>query len=267
MSNNNCGCNPCGEITCDPANEPLASALNNFIVAFFGSLTKVCVNNQVVWVLPCDLDSGIAGYPRIAGEGLACYFLRVFQAVSAGALIKVDDNDTTPGNLIDKLSAGTGVVLTILNPAGNEQIEITNTGIVAVSGTDTSPNYLSSKITAGTEISLAVLNPGADEDLEVSYSLPASQAISAADIDWSAGYVFYKTLGANTVFTFSNTQDGKTLVVAITNTAGNFTATWPAAVQWRFGSEPTLTLGAFTDVFTFVNINGTIYGSAVQQFS
>lgn len=67
---------------CDPAKEPLASALNNFILSFFGSLTKTCVNNQVVWTLPCDLDgTPFPGYPRIAGEGLACYFARVIPLV------------------------------------------------------------------------------------------------------------------------------------------------------------------------------------------
>lgn len=224
MSCSSCGCNPCNEVTCDASNEPLASALNNFITSFYGSLTKTCVNNQVVWVLPCDLDTGITGYPRIAGEGLACYFLRVFNAIAVAVKIQVTENDTTPGNL-------------------------------------------SEKITAGTEISLDVLNPGGDEELEINYDLPVPSSISASDIDWSLTYTFHKTLAANTVFTFSNDQEGKTIIAAITNTAGNFTASWPAAVQWANGSEPVLTLGAKTDVFTFVKINGIIYGSAVQNMS
>lgn len=79
MSCSNCNCSPCqctGD--CDPASEPLSSALDNFISAFFGAVTKSCVNNQVVWTLPCDLASGMAFYPRQANEGLACYFLRIF---------------------------------------------------------------------------------------------------------------------------------------------------------------------------------------------
>lgn len=72
-----CNCSPCScPDACDPSNEPLASALNNFITAFFGSVTKTCVNGQVVWALPCDLDSGVAGFPRNANEGIACYLLR-----------------------------------------------------------------------------------------------------------------------------------------------------------------------------------------------
>lgn len=267
MSCSNCGCNPCNEVTCDADNEPLASALNNFITAFFGTLTKTCVNNQVVWVLPCDLDTGFPGYPRVAGEGLACYFLRVFAEVSAGAKVKVTDADTTPGNLSDKIAAGEGIDLTVLNPGGNEQLEISSEGIVKATTNDTTPSFLSSKISAGNEITITVLNPGANEQLEFDYAIPVSSAIAASNIDWSLSYTFRKTLSANTVFTFSNEQDGKTIVVAITNTAGNFTASWPAAVQWANGSEPVLTLGAKTDVFTFVNFNGTIYGSAVQNMS
>lgn len=224
MSCSSCGCSPCNEVTCDADNEPLSSALNNFITSFYGSLTKTCVNNNVVWVLPCDLDNGISGYPRVAGEGLACYFIRVFTLISASTLVKVSADDTTGGNLEDK-------------------------------------------IVAGNEISLTVLNPGGNEQLQINYLLPASQAIAASNIDWSLSNGFYKTLGANTTFTFTNDQDCKTIIVAITNTAGNFTASWPAAVQWANGSEPVLTLGAKTDVFTFVKINGIIYASYVQNMS
>lgn len=267
MSCSSCGCDPCHTVTCDASNEPLASALNNFITAFFGSLTKTCVNNQVVWVLPCNLDAGITGFPRVSGEGLACYFLRVFETISAGTLVKVSENDTTPGNLEDKIVAGDGIDLATLNPGGNEQLEISSEGTVKVTAVDTTAGFLSDKLIAGSEITLTVLNPGGDEDLEIEYTIPVSSSIAASNIDWALSYTFRKTLGANTTFTFSNEQDGKTIIVAITNTAGNFTAAWPVAVQWANGSEPVLTLGAKTDVFTFVNFNGTTYGSVVANMS
>lgn len=73
MSNN------CCPPKCDPAKEPLQSALANFILEFFGSVTKSCVNGKVVWTLPCDLASGIACYPRLPGEGVACYIMRLFE--------------------------------------------------------------------------------------------------------------------------------------------------------------------------------------------
>lgn len=221
-----CGCNsnPCSSSECDAANEPLASTLNNFIVAFFGSLTKTCVNDQVVWVLPCDLDSGMPGYPRVAGEGLACYFIRVFSEISASTLIRVTDNDTNPGNLQPKL-------------------------------------------VAGNEIDITLLNSGGDEMLQIDYVITPPVLIAASDVNWALSNTFYKTLAANSTFTFSNDQEGKTIVVAITNTAGNFTLGWPAAVQWANGSQPVLTIGVKTDVFTFVKINSVIYGSVVANMS
>lgn len=71
-----CSTTPCSCGGCDATNEPTASALNNFITEFFGTLTKTCVNNEVVWTLPCDLAVGAPEFPRNSGEGLACYFLR-----------------------------------------------------------------------------------------------------------------------------------------------------------------------------------------------
>ena len=65
-------------VTNTAANETPASALDNFIKAFFGALTKTDDGaGTVTWELPCDLDAGIDGHPRVEGEGLACYFARI----------------------------------------------------------------------------------------------------------------------------------------------------------------------------------------------
>lgn len=90
-----CHCNPCQcEETCDSNNESVVSTLNNFIGSFFGSVTKTCVNGQVVWLLPCDLDgTPVAGFPRVPNEGLACYFARIMGnlvGTSAGQYINGD---------------------------------------------------------------------------------------------------------------------------------------------------------------------------------
>lgn len=92
----------------------------------------------------------------------------------------------------------------------------------------------------------------------------ASQAISASAIDWSAGNIFTKTLAANTTFTFSNSVDGQTIIVRLTNTASNYTVTWPS-VKWSGGSAPVMTTGATSDVYTFFKDGSNIYGSAVQD--
>lgn len=74
----------CCPTPCDPAHEPLPSALDNFIDHFFGEVTKSCVDGKVVWVLPCNLDTGITGFPRLENEGLACYFKRVIEDIATG---------------------------------------------------------------------------------------------------------------------------------------------------------------------------------------
>lgn len=75
----NGACTPCTTCPTNSADcETLPSALQNFIDAFFGTVTKTEINGQVVWTLPCSLDVGLENNPRGASEGLACYFLRLF---------------------------------------------------------------------------------------------------------------------------------------------------------------------------------------------
>lgn len=52
---------------------------------FFGSVVKTEVDGEIVWSLPCSLDVGLQNNPRAADEGLACYFLRLFQDGIVGA--------------------------------------------------------------------------------------------------------------------------------------------------------------------------------------
>lgn len=100
----------------------------------------------------------------------------------------------------------------------------------------------------------------------VTAGTPAASAIGASNIDWSLSGVYTKTLGANTTFTFSNQTSGQTIVVRLTNTASNYTVTWPGTVKWAGGVAPTMTIGAFSDVYTFVHDGTDIYGSFVQNF-
>lgn len=77
---NRSDCNPCGDpATNTPTCENLPSQIENFTKQFFGEVTKTEVDGQVAWSLPCSLDSGLPNNPRLEGEGLACYFLRLFE--------------------------------------------------------------------------------------------------------------------------------------------------------------------------------------------
>lgn len=93
--------------------------------------------------------------------------------------------------------------------------------------------------------------------------LGTQASISASAIDWAAGTHFYKTIAANTTFTFANAADTLCIVVVVTGDASH-TVTWPAAVKWVAATAPTQTLSQ-PDVYTFIQVNGVIYGTAVQN--
>jgi hypothetical protein len=87
------------------------------------------------------------------------------------------------------------------------------------------------------------------------------------NVNWALSNVFYITLSGNTTFTFSNQSDAQTITIAITNTASNYTVTWPSGIKWTGGSSnvPIETIGAVTDVYQFIDVAGTIYGTVVQN--
>jgi hypothetical protein len=100
--------------------------------------------------------------------------------------------------------------------------------------------------------------------------VPTDDPIPAVDIDWdvaACGGTFAKTITSNTVFTFSNELNGKNISVEVTQGgAGTYTVAWPVGVKWAGGVVPTQTVGVgAVDIFTFIRINGTTYGSAVQD--
>ncbi len=94
-----------------------------------------------------------------------------------------------------------------------------------------------------------------------------SAIITGTNIDWNVANYRFKTLSANDVYTFSNQSEAETITVVLTNTVGAFTVTWPAGIRWTGGVVPQLTLGAKSDMYTFVMINGIIWASYVQNLS
>lgn len=76
-SHKSSNCAPCGTST--PECESLSSQITNFTAQFFGEVVKTELNGAISWSLPCNLDVGLDNNPRNDGEGLACYFLRLFQ--------------------------------------------------------------------------------------------------------------------------------------------------------------------------------------------
>jgi hypothetical protein len=100
----------------------------------------------------------------------------------------------------------------------------------------------------------------------IAQTTPATQAISGSVIAWNTGSLFTNTLSTNTTFTFSGAISGQTIVVRLTNTASNYTVTWPT-VRWTGGVAPTMSPGAVSDVYTFIYDGSNYYGAYVQDMS
>jgi hypothetical protein len=94
----------------------------------------------------------------------------------------------------------------------------------------------------------------------------APQILTGTIIDWSAGNTFTKTLSASTTFTFSNASPGQTILVRITNTASNFTSTFPTS-KWSGGSQPVQSPGAVTDIWSFWYDGTSYWGTVIQNMS
>jgi hypothetical protein len=67
------------------SHESVPSQIDNLTLALFGQVTKSVEEGKIIWSIPCDPFSSatIQGVPRILGEGLLCYLLRVIGQLGA----------------------------------------------------------------------------------------------------------------------------------------------------------------------------------------
>jgi len=84
---------------------------------------------------------------------------------------------------------------------------------------------------------------------------------SSYTVNLENGNVFNLILNANCAFTFSNPagsgSTGSFTLILTQDGTGSRTVTWPAAVRWQGGVEPTLTATAERkDIFSFFTTNG-----------
>ena len=83
-----------------------------------------------------------------------------------------------------------------------------------------------------------------------------SEAVSALEIDLSAGNYFTKTISGNSTFTFANPPASGTVgsfTLELTHSSG--TVTWPSSVKFPADTAPTLTTGK-THLFVFITDDG-----------
>ena len=83
-----------------------------------------------------------------------------------------------------------------------------------------------------------------------------AEAVSALEIDLSAGNYFTKTISGNSTFTFANPPASGTVgsfTLELPHSSG--TVTWPSSVKFPADTAPTLTTGK-THLFVFITDDG-----------
>jgi uncharacterized protein RhaS with RHS repeats len=103
-------------------------------------------------------------------------------------------------------------------------------------------------------------------DVAITAAVALTETSGATTINWALSNEFTLTLNANLTVSFSNAASGQAIVVRLTNTASNYTVTWPT-VRWAGGTAPVMSPGAVSDVYTFVYDGTAYYGSVVQAMS
>lgn len=137
INGNRCSnCTPCNACPTNTEDcETLPSALDNFTQQFFGSIERTVVDGKVTWVLPGDLNSGLPGNPRLDGEGLATYFLRLFNEGIIGLVGPVGDPGATGAAGHNAYGVATSGFNTPTPAAPDSQFTIIPTAVLSVGQT------------------------------------------------------------------------------------------------------------------------------------
>jgi len=143
------------------------------------------IHHTIDTATPTALDgSGAAGTAKKAS---ASDHKHADSARHAEGKVKVSSDDTTPAELDAKVQAGTGITISIDNPAGNEHMHITaaptgdyDDDKVKVSSDDTTPGYVEDKLTVTGGASLSTDNPAGNEQRKITVHA-RQHALNSAD--------------------------------------------------------------------------------------
>lgn len=144
--------------------------------------------------------------------------------------VRVTSNDTTSDFLNSKVAAGTGIVLTVINPAADEDLQIALDSTVyprvSISSNDTTNDFLLNKLTAGDAITLTEVNDGGDEDLQIAVAATLSNKNidDATDVSiQSSGILSIGATSPTSKIDVQNISDGSpdgTRGISMRNVAG-----------------------------------------------
>ena len=127
------------------------------------------------------------------------------------------------GKRIDDSAAASNNIIWTSAKFGNSATKNVGTTSGTVAAGDDSRFYSST----------GVPNDGTVTHVKLHTSLKSRAAISASEIDWSAGAIFTKTLSSATTFTFVNIAINKVITLII---SGNYTLTLPTGCKRISGS-------------------------------
>lgn len=163
------------------------------------------------------------------------------------------------------LTAGTGISTSGTYPS----FTITNTGVTAYPGAgipnSTGSAWGTSYTTSGTGTVVALATSATLTTPTGTGIKETSAAISASNIDLSAGNYFTKTISGTTTFTVSNTASSGTVnsfILDLTN-GGSATVNWWSGVKWAGGTAPTLTSSGRDVLGFFTQDGGTTWNGFV----
>lgn len=108
------------------------------------------------------------------------------------------------------------------------------------------------------------------------YSTPGKVKLSTApvkvmtaletDLDWSQFNIFKKNITAPLTITFSNTVDGVSILLLVTNaTLSGKAITLPAGIKWAGGTAITIISANTAVMFSLIKIDGIVYCSAIDS--
>ena len=236
-----CGCNnnsngspfgysPYGS-TCAPelpypqiSAESVPSLISNLTAALYGLISKSVVNGRIIWNIPCDPNSTatILNIPRNVGEGLLCYFIRVFQSQSPAYPV------TTTPNLILQSTTTSPTWVNQSTLSVGSATYATTAGSATTATTATTTNYATNLINS--IVGSLPYTSGANVTSFLSPSPTAGYVLSSQGANQPPAWIQNTavTTSANTVLGGTNGQ--------ILQSTGGSSSTWVSGTYVTSGS-------------------------------